>query len=179
MFAVEPNPAMFASLCSTMVRNAVTTIKAEAIALGDTDGQLRLYLPPATESRPHNVTSLPQPGWTPFDVPCYRLDDCLAKWEVNSIDLMKMDVEGSEPRVLAGGSKALAAGVVKHMIVEVNGPRLADAGSSPLGLVAQLEGLGFLPATLRGHRAVPVSLESWDMNPGHEYDRLFIHKAKT
>lgn len=177
VFAVEPNPAMFSSLRSTMERNRVTTIRTEPIALGDTEGHLRLYLPPAIESRPHNVTSLPQRGWTPFDVPSYRLDDCLAEWEVRSIDLMKMDVEGSEPLVLAGGRRALASGVVRHMIVEVNGPRLTEAGSSPLGLVTQLEGLGFRAAILSGRRAVPVSVESWDMDPGHEYDRLFIHKT--
>ena len=177
VFAVEPNPAMAANMRSTIERNSVTTIRLEPIALGNTEGHLRLYLPPAIEARPHNVTSLPQSGWTPFDVPSYRLDDCLAEWEVRSIDLMKMDVEGGEPLVLDGGRNSLSAGVVRHMIVEVNGLRLTQAGSSPLGLVTQLEGLGFRPAILSGRRAVPVSFERWDTDPGHEYDRLFIHKT--
>jgi FkbM family methyltransferase len=177
VLAIEPNPAMFAALRSAVERNRVTTVRSEPIALGDSTGQLRLYLPPASELRAHNVTSLPQSGWTPFDVPCRRLDDCLVEWKLARIDLMKMDVEGAEPRVVAGGREALAAGAVRHLIVEVNGPRLTEAGSSPHGLVTQLHALGFRPAKLWRGRAVAVPVESWDLDPAHEYDRLFIHQT--
>jgi FkbM family methyltransferase len=104
VFAIGPNPAMYASLRSAVERNRLTTVRAEAIALGDSEGQLRRYLPPPSESRPHNVTSLPQPGWAPCDVPCRRLDDCLAAWKLPPIDLMKMDVEGSDPASSPAGA---------------------------------------------------------------------------
>jgi hypothetical protein len=90
---------------------------------------------------------------------------------------MKMDVEGAEPRVLDGGAEHLKRGVVRHLIVEVNGPRLTECGSSPAGLVEQLDGLGFSPARLSGSRAVAVSAAQWDLDPTHEYDRLFVHRA--
>ena len=101
------------------------------IALSDADGTLRLYSPPKEENRDYNVTMVEAPGWTPMDVPCVRLDDLLAERGVDRVDLMKMDVEGAEPRVLAGGADRLGAGVVRHLIVEVNGPRLVACGSSP------------------------------------------------
>lgn len=177
VFAVEPNPAMFTTLRTVLDRNRVATVRAEPVALGASGGVLRLYLPPPSEQRPHNVTALPQAGWTPFDVPCRRLDDCLAEWAAGTIDLMKMDVEGAEPQVLAGGAASLTAGAVRHLIVEVNGPRLTEAGSGPLELVARLGELGFRPAVLSGRRAVPVAAESWDLDPAHEYDRLFVHQG--
>jgi hypothetical protein len=90
---------------------------------------------------------------------------------------MKLDVEGAEPRVLAGGAERLGAGVVRHLVLEINGPRLVAGGSSPSALVAQLEGLGFSPAKLSGGRAVPVVVETWDLDPAHEHDRFFVHRS--
>jgi FkbM family methyltransferase len=175
VFAVEPNPTMFARLAAMLRENGVATVRAEAVALSDELGELTLYVPPDTENRPHNVTALPQPGWEPVTVPCRRLADCLREWAATPIDLMKMDVEGFEPQVLAGSGEALANGGVRHVITEVNGLRLTQNGSSPTALVKQLGDLGFLPAALAGRRAVPVSVHSWDFDPTHEYDRLFVH----
>jgi FkbM family methyltransferase len=175
--AVEPNPRVFAVLEESLRKNQVTNVAAHALALADVDGNLRLYLPPVTEQRDYNVTCLPRPDWTPVDVPCRRLDDCLAAWGAGRIDLMKMDVEGAEPRVLAGGAQALKAGSVRHLICEVNGPRLVEGGSSPADLVRQLGDLGFRPARLARGRAVPVPPEGWDLDPAREHDRLFVHRS--
>ena len=86
-------------------------------------------------------------------------------WKVTRIDLMKIDVEGSEPRVLAGGAKHLARGVVRHAMIEINGPRLVEAGSSPAALVDDLAALGFEPARLVRGRAVRVSRADIDLDP--------------
>ena len=52
-------------------------------------------------ARDYNATFLLRPEWTPVEVPARRLDDCLDDWSVERFDLMKIDVEGAEPRVLA------------------------------------------------------------------------------
>ena len=64
------------------------------IALSDVNGTLELYTPAENEKRDHNATCVPQSDWTSVYVPCRRLDECLAEWKVDRIDLMKMDVEG-------------------------------------------------------------------------------------
>lgn len=176
ILAVEPNPAAFAALQSCLASNNLDRVQAEPLALTEAEGTLRLYHPPAADNRDYNVTCLPRPDWTPVDVPCRPLDDCLSQWQVNRIDLMKMDVEGAEPRVLCGGADHLRRGVVRHLICEVNGPRLTEAGSGPRQLLEQLAGLGFRPARLVRDRAVPV-VEDWDLDPAHEYDRLFVHET--
>lgn len=177
VFAVEPNPAAYSALQEHLVANAVTNVISEMIAFSEKNGTLRLYVPPIDENRDYNVTCMPRPGWTAVDVPSRQLDECLSVWNISRIDLMKMDVEGAEPRVLSSGRDHLKRGVVRHLIVEINGPRLTEGDSSPALLVEQLDELGFLPAKLSGPRAIPISADQWDLNPKHEYDRLFVHQS--
>lgn len=177
VLAVEPNPAAYAALQEHLTVNAVTNVTSEMIALSEEEGTLRLYVPPEQQNRDYNATCMRRADWTAMDVPSKRLDERLSAWGVSRVDLMKMDVEGAEPLVLTGGAEHLKRGVVRHLIVEVNGPRLAESGSSPVMLVEQLAGLGFFPAKLSGARAVPLSADVWDLHPTHEYDRLFVHRA--
>lgn len=174
--ALEPNPSAFAALQRHLQENGVTNVAASQIALAEEQGVLPLYTPPAAEARDYNVTFLPRDGWNRVEIPAERLDTYLARERVERIDVAKMDVEGAEPRVVAGGAESLRAGIVRHLVTEVNGPRLVEAGSSPQDLVARLRDLGFLPARLAGSRAEPVAEESWDLAPDHEYDRLFVHR---
>jgi hypothetical protein len=110
------------------------------------------------------------------DVPTRTLDDCVSEWAIECIDLMKIDVEGAEPLVLAGGAKAFSNGVVRHTMIEINGPRLTEGGSGPRQLAETLEGFGFVPATLSGGRAVAGSWTQFDADPSHETDCLFVHR---
>jgi FkbM family methyltransferase len=177
VLAIEPTPQTFAALQRHLNVNGISNVEPHMLALSDSDGALRLHVPPASEHRDYNVTCVARENWTGIDVPCRRLDECLADWRVERVDLMKMDVEGAEPLVLAGGAARLREGVVRHLIIEVNGPRLMEGGSSPLKLFAQLADLGFTPARLAGGRARAVNAKNWDFDPAHEYDRLFIHES--
>src|SRR5947208_1347745 len=70
-----------------------------------------------------------------------KLDDVLDEQGVETVDLLKLDVEGSEPAVLRGAMRSLRR--TRHVICEINGPYLARQGLSPLGLIRQLTDVGF------------------------------------
>ena len=177
VYAVEPNPAPFAGLQRHLITNQVSHVNVYMLGLAERNGSTRLHVPDVAVHRDYNATFLPRTGWQPIDVPIRRLDDCLRVWNVSRFDLMKIDVEGSEPRVLAGGAARLADGVVRHLMIEINGPRLVEAGSSPALLIHKLTSLGFAPADLVHGRALPVPPESLDLDPMHEADQLFVHRA--
>lgn len=174
VFAVEPNPPTFAALEHHLSVNQVANVRAVMCGLADTPGVLTLHAPPSRID--YNATVLPRTGWTRVDVPTRTLDDCVREWAVECIDLMKIDVEGAEPLVLAGGANALARGVVRHAMIEINGPRLTEGGSGPRELAETLDRLGFVPATLHGRRAVAGSWTQFDVDPSLESDCLFVHR---
>ena len=177
VIAVEPNPAAYASLTDHLTRNRTRNVEAHNIALAAERGSLRLYTPPEGTLKDYNVTMMSRPGWTPVDVEALPLDGCLREWDSSVIDVMKIDVEGAEPLVFRGGVELLRSGHVRHIIAEVNGPRLGEGGSSPEKLVAQLAELGFKPARLQRGGALPVPVETWDLDSDHEFDRLFVHSS--
>ena len=174
VFAVEPNPPTFAALEHHLTVNRVTNVRAVMCGLADAPGVLTLHAPPSRID--YNATVLPRTGWTRVDVPTRTLDDCVSEWAIERIDLMKIDVEGAEPLVLAGGARALSNGIVRHAMIEINGPRLTDGGSGPRQLAETLGGFGFVPAMLSGGRAVAGSWTQFDVDPSHETDCLFVHR---
>jgi FkbM family methyltransferase len=175
VYAVEPNPRTFAALERHLVSNGVAQVQAHLCGLSTTAGTLRLHAPPGALD--YNATMLPRADWEVVEVPARRLDECVAAWGVERIDLMKMDVEGAEPLVVAGGAEILARGLVRHVMIEINGPRLTEGGSSPAAFFATLDQLGFVPAVLAGGRAAPRAWAALDTDPTHEKDCLFVHRT--
>jgi len=78
----------------------------------------------------------------------YALDDYLAQEAIEKIDLLKIDVQGAEYRVLQGGAKALEAGRVRVLYLEIIvGPTYV--GQWGMGqYLSYLESLGFRVAGL-------------------------------
>lgn len=71
------------------------------------------------------------------------LDDYIEKRHLQHVSLMKMDIEGWEPKAIAGATRSLAAGKVSAGWIELHPVHLARCGSSPTMLLAQVAALGF------------------------------------
>lgn len=177
VMALEPNPGTLTRLTANIQRNQPNPVVIRQTALSDAPGVLTLHVPPPDEHRAYNVTFVPVEGWQAVEVECSTLDTVVEEAQIESVDILKIDVEGAESRVFSGGERTLSSGIVRHIIAEVNGPRLVQAGSSPEALVRQLDSYGFAPAELHSHRARLAAPGSWDLDPNHEYDRLFVHRS--
>ncbi len=174
VYAIEPNPRTFSALQTNLTANRVEHVLPHNCGLADRAGTILLHAPPSRLD--YNATVLPRADWQSVEVPSRTLDGCVAEWRVDRIDLMKLDVEGAEPLVLAGGSDCLTRGVVRHMMIEINGPRLTEGGSSPASLVSTLDSLGFVSASAAAARAIPQPWGGLDVDPAHEADCLFVHR---
>ena len=135
----EPDPDVFAALvANTSDHEGVTAVN---IGLGRETGSLPWYpheLSVMSSFRaPSNTSGGSVPSGTQRFLPVARLDDAAAA--IDEVDLLKVDVEGFEVEVLAGGSELLKR---THMLVveisfrQLHGPSNLEIfklvlGSSP------------------------------------------------
>jgi FkbM family methyltransferase len=141
IFAIEPDQTAFAQLEALIDMNHLPA-RAFNIGLGEQNGEEHLYQSP--KSRNNTPTMIAHDGHPPMRrVTIRTLDDCLDEWRVPHVDLLKVDVEGWEPQILAGAACALASGRIDAILCEFNEPWLRAGGSSSEALWKTLSGFGF------------------------------------
>jgi FkbM family methyltransferase len=143
VFAIEPHPLNFALLEATLRRNALGQVQALRIGLGDQVGEGEVSMPDQEKYPNRTATMLPGSGDPPFKVPLSTLDALIEQWAIERVDLLKIDVDGYESKIVAGALKALESGRVRNVIIELNDYWLARSGESRATLCARLRALGF------------------------------------
>jgi FkbM family methyltransferase len=111
VLAVEPAPRSAAALAKTLAANALGQVELVRCAAGDADGAVDFAVPLVTSARSDTGTARIGPATTGHEtlrVALRRLDTLVAERRIERIDLVKIDVEGHERRVLDGGAAALA-----------------------------------------------------------------------
>lgn len=76
-------------------------------------------------------------------VPNLKIDDYVELHHLHRIELMKMDIEGSEPAALRGGAKSLRAGIFKALYFEVSPLTLIRTETSVQNYLEQVSSHGF------------------------------------
>jgi FkbM family methyltransferase len=128
--AFEPHPDLFRTL-ERNVREApepsrLARVSLHHTALGDQDGAARLLLPPDFGSNDGTARIVTDPGASDrtVSVRVRRLDDVLAEsgsdrdGPGSGAVVLKVDVEGHEPQVLAGAARTLQARRITHVVFE-------------------------------------------------------------
>jgi FkbM family methyltransferase len=111
VLAVEPAPRSAAALDKTLAANALRHAEVVRCAVGERDGVAEFAVPLVTSARADTGTARIGPasaGHEVLEVELRRLDSLVAEWRLDRIDLVKIDVEGHERRVLDGGGDSLA-----------------------------------------------------------------------
>ena len=99
VYALEPAQENFDILQTNIVTNGLNHVSAHRLALSDTTGWIRLYHGP--QSWGHTLTAPPPSAETTFEeVPAQTLEEFIAEHEIQSIDYLKMNIEGAEYKIL-------------------------------------------------------------------------------
>ena len=104
VFSFEPNPDAFCRLTKNIKINNLNNVKLFNKALWRKEG--RLFLKELNVSTTSSKC-FPLPSDGLREVQSTTLDNVLEKYGISRIDIMKIDVEGSEVEVIRGGMKAL------------------------------------------------------------------------
>jgi FkbM family methyltransferase len=144
--AFEPHPELFQKLTSNLARNAalirLAQIHLRPLAVGSCPGRARLIFPAdfsQNDGTAHLAAAnqMNDPG---VDVGVTTLD---TEFPEGTIDVMKLDVEGHESSVLAGGEKLFSDHRVRHLIFEAHEGKQSPVCQRLLGWGYQLHRLGW------------------------------------
>src|SRR5690606_10146640 len=126
----EPMPSVYHRLCENVALNGFTNVTTVPAGVSDAPGSAVLALHPATrmDGRPgasHEVTLV-------------TLDGYITQHGVEQVDLLKIDIDGGEARVLRGATQTLAR--FRPTVVIETGVDVIDEAERIIGL---LSGLGY------------------------------------
>ena len=162
VFAFEPNPEVLTQLREHARQNGFQErITVSAAALSDTTGdQVALYVSSCASNS--GLSSL-DPTWEvgasqaadrTVLVETERFDEWRERAQVDRIDLVKIDVEGAEDRVVRGMACTLETAPPRHIICETTEGSDTDRALTQRGYDrAILEWVGNLANVLYTHRA--------------------------
>ncbi len=146
VFAFEPESQNYALLNRNIVLNGLGgRVHAYCLALSDVAGVNELHLSEflagsSCHSLGEQVDFKLEPRKPAYSQGCIsaRLDDLIAQGAVSPPDHIKIDVDGFEPKVIAGARQAIESGKLRSLLIEINQNLPAHRQ-----LVADLGALGF------------------------------------
>ena len=117
-YGFEPNPAMFEIFTENIKLNSLEkNVKAFNIGVSNTIEKLKLKVP--LDASDHGLSTFAdnpkdrfsydnKPGdYKIVEVDCLTLDNIVTQLEIESLDVIKIDTEGSELNILLGGEQSL------------------------------------------------------------------------
>jgi FkbM family methyltransferase len=138
VYCAEPDPLTFACLARNVIDNHLRgLVLPDQIAISDRDGIARLL----RSGHSGNFRLVPDDAeGNIVEVPCRTLDTWVAQTgiDLDSVTFIKVDVEGSERRVLAGAAGVLARSHIAWQI-EVKPSWLRSAGDDPEALYTEVQ----------------------------------------
>jgi FkbM family methyltransferase len=97
----EPRPEVLARLSENVALNALTSVRVNDAAVSDVAGRATLFLPDSGNREMASLDRTFAPATRSVEVRTVRLDDYCTSNRID-VDLLKLDVEGSEVRALEG-----------------------------------------------------------------------------
>jgi FkbM family methyltransferase len=103
----EPNAEVFSRLGRNVALNRFTNVHAAQLALSDFDGDAKFFIPKNNAWTNGSLIEGFTEQMEPMTIETTRFDTYCSKLDLAKVDLIKIDVEGSELNVLRGMGKLL------------------------------------------------------------------------
>jgi FkbM family methyltransferase len=137
VIAIEPVASNFAQLSRNVAANGYRNIILENVAIGTINGSAPIYL--SNKSNWHSLHPVP---WETREVTVRvsTLDSLLARYELPSLDLIRMDLEGYEIEVIRG-MKSTIKKYSPRLLIELH-PQVVGP-QAMITFLEQLKALGY------------------------------------
>lgn len=179
VLAIEPAKENFMFLEKNIRENRApesrVKVIAERVALSDRKGEAVLHKNP--ENKGDNRLYQDPLCQETERVNIITLDELCRRHGIRNIDIMKMDVQGMEMRVLSGAREILQESLQCFLFMEFWASGIERAGDSPAAVFEFFEELKFNVYELRGKQVLPIRAEeAIGRTQGRKYMNLFAKK---
>jgi len=159
----EPVPLNFHLLCMNRLLNGFSNLRPNQDAVGEVEGQVDFVISADSAFSSLIDTSRKQVVERAV-VDMTTLDAYCERHKVARIDLLKVDVEGAEARVLAGAAQLLKDSTrrPRTIMLELFEPMLERHGSSIQNVLDQMHTNGYRPFVASGGQLVPFTREHYN-----------------
>jgi FkbM family methyltransferase len=142
--AFEPLPSNAERIRHNAGLNPEARVHVNAVAVGSEAGSAELSTPdPRVPSMGYVGAPAGDADGSTTSVPVVALDGYAEEKGIDRVDVLKVDVEGYEPHVLAGAERLLGEKRVRAVVCELNEAELTARGSSPDEIVATFARHGY------------------------------------
>lgn len=140
--AFEPDPINYQRLQNNLRLNHFTNIQTHQLGLGDNVGTFVMRRVSDGNQGMNRIVNHPPGGKATIEIEVTTLDNFFEKNGIERVDLIKIDVEGFEYKVLKGAEKTLNR-FQPVLFIELDDQNLSEQGSSAKELVQFLEEKGY------------------------------------
>ena len=178
VLAVEPDPDSFGYLEQTIAANAVGNVEAFPVAASDAPATLPLYI--STDNRGDNRLYASGEDRPQVEVAARPLDALLRENKIDTVDLIKIDVQGYEPKVIAGLRETIAASPNLTLLTEFWPQGIDEAGEDANEFLQTLRELGLTLHELQPDGSLAELTDDTDLiarHQGRRYTNLIGRKT--
>lgn len=166
----EPDPTNYRKCLRNLALNDLPNASVRNIGLGPAPADLRMVVNTVRNRGGNRISDDPlKEGFTVKIIP---LDEFVAQAALDRVDLIKIDVEGYELKVLQGGWRTVER-FRPRLFIEVDDDNLRAQGASAAELVRELEARGYGVTSAEDGRMVT----SGDDFRGFHFDIVCVAKA--
>ncbi|HEX5871696.1 MAG TPA: FkbM family methyltransferase [Longimicrobium sp.] len=141
--ALEPHPEVAAVLRTNVEMNGLRNVRVMQLAAADTAGTVTLTGFAGGNWGVSTIAHRAADGAPSFQVRSAPLDEVLREAGVGDVDLVKVDVEGAEGRVLRGMRDGLRARRYRRVLVELHPWEYGDAAAEFGEMAEEMRAAGY------------------------------------
>ena len=165
VISIEPEPRLFSILQENVTRSGLDQVTVLPLAAVDQVGTVMLigYEEVGGNFGISRIAAKANGQEEVSQVSSDCLDHILRQQGIQSVDLMKMDIEGAEAFAIAGLQESLAEKKIKRLLLELHPIQLAEHGKSVSDVIQILEKAEYKAWTI-DHSPVATRLAAYKNN---------------